>query len=389
MLLAMAAGRISPASTEIRGRFLVEGRPVDGVQLALIGWPASEERLIEQGDPGDWRNPQPVITGNDGVFSIRLDPPPAYQFALDAKLEGFGGVSWRWDQLSADGVHDLGDVILARSGCIEGSLVGADGAPLVGTFYVYAEGLSEPEGSAVVATSVEAMVAPGTGRFRLEDAPAGRVELSVHSELTGWFEGPTVIVRGGETTETLILYSGPGLEGRIVVTAFSEPFFRFLPEEGSVKLYRDGRLVGPARKLPGSASTYAFDNLEAGAYEARIEDPLFEPWSAAEIRPGEAVEAPLSGSSAARLTVVDEQSGEPVAGLRLVVRFHQLSGYPLVFEVGSLSRDGHQTLVDGLIPCSQTFVLSAPGYVSKEVVVEGLAASEVVDVRASLSRAGR
>jgi hypothetical protein len=60
-----------------------------------------------------------------------------------------------------------------------------------------------------------------------------------------------------------------------------------------------------------------------------------------------------------------------------------------MFEVGSLSSDGHQTIVDGLIPCSQTFVLSAPGHVSKEVVVEGLAPSEVVDVRVSLSRPGR
>ncbi|MDF1799581.1 MAG: hypothetical protein P1V81_10425, partial [Planctomycetota bacterium] len=68
------------------GRFLLPGgAPAAGVVVKLHGMEGNTERALEHGLPADWHDPA-TTTAEDGTFELRLDPPRAFQFFLDASL---------------------------------------------------------------------------------------------------------------------------------------------------------------------------------------------------------------------------------------------------------------------------------------------------------------
>ena len=257
----------APQLAELRGRLLFEdGAPAAGVAVRVHGWQGNHERASRFGLPETWEDPQGV-TGPDGRFSLRFDPPRAFQFVLDAKTPGFAEASWRWSEIRQGEVKDLGDVALLRGGAIEARVVDAGGRALTKGWTVYAEVPQDPgfsEGREN--TRVIAHMPEGSGVFRLEDLPAGPATLTAHSDLANWIEGPTVEVRAGETTQADIPYSGPDNSRRITVVTFSRPFHVVDAESSTIHLYGAGSEVRTAQKIPGSSQSHSFDDLPEGAY---------------------------------------------------------------------------------------------------------------------------
>src|SRR5262249_11490511 len=129
----------SASLAEIKGRFLLPGEaPASGVEVQTHGWPGNQERVMKFGEPDKWEDPK-TTSGPDGRFSIRLDPPRAFQFTLDARCAGYGGVSWRWSETAPAETKDVGDVELTIGGAIVGRVLDPAGNALTKDWMVYAD----------------------------------------------------------------------------------------------------------------------------------------------------------------------------------------------------------------------------------------------------------
>jgi len=307
---------------ELRGRFLLpDGRPANDVALKLHGWQANSERVMKYGAPKDWPEIE-ARTDADGRFSIRFDPPLAFQFVLDAKLAGCAGVSWRWSSLPPRELTDVGEISLVRSGVVRGRIVNAKGDPVPGDWRVYGEAATNARVEGRDKTRVISATNPVTAEFVLEGLPPGSASLKADSRITNWIDGPSVEVRAGEEVVANIVYDGPDNSRRIVVVTFCRPLHVFTnPASGSIVLRAAGE-ERVAKKIPNSSQSWSFEDLEPGAYDIEIRDPLFEPWSQLGVRTGSSVNAHLRPNGAVQLSVVDSD-GQAIEDYRLRVSFPQ------------------------------------------------------------------
>jgi hypothetical protein len=325
--------QVATVLAELRGRFLLpDGSPAKGVKLELHGWQANSERVRKHGVPETWESPKGE-TDNEGRFALRFDPPLAFQFVLDAKLAGHGGVSWRWSELAPREVTDVGDTTLVLAGSIRGRVVDAAGRPAGGTWRVYGESLPTiGRDGGRDSTRVQASADVETGEFMLDGLPAGKVKLKAQSPIANWIDGPDVEVRVGETVTADITYTGPAITNRITVITFNRPLYVFNdPAPGSMTLHGPG-VERVASKLKNSSQSWSFDDVPPGTYTVRIDDPLFLPWSLEGVTPGTAVQANLQLNGAVALEVVDAQ-GKAVADYRLAIDFPGASFGPSTFEL--------------------------------------------------------
>lgn len=338
---------------ELRGRFLLpDGAPAKGVKLELHGWQANSERVRKHGVPESWESPKGE-TDAEGRFALRFDPPLAFQFVLDAKLAGHGGVSWRWSELAPREVTDVGDTTLVLAGSIRGRVVDAAGRPAGGTWQVYGESVpTTGRDGGRDSTRVHASASVETGEFVLDALPAGKVKLKAQSPIANWIDGPQVEVRVGETVAADITYTGPSIGNRITVITFNNPLYVFNdPAPGSMTLHGPG-VERVASKLKNSSQSWSFDDVPPGTYTVRIDDPLFLPWSLEGVTPGSAVKAHLQLNGAVALEVVDTQ-GKAVADYRLAIDFPGASFGPSTFELrerGAPEPEGG--VYRGLVPAS-------------------------------------
>ena len=316
---------------ELRGRFLLpDGSPAEGVKLELRGWAGNSERARRHGVPKSWEPPK-AESDAEGRFSLRFDPPRAFQFVLKATLAGHGGVSWRWFELVPREVTDVGDTTLVLAGSIRGRVVDAFGQPAGGEWQIYGE--SAPTAGRDTgrdSTRAVALASAETGEFLLENLPAAKVRLRANSRIANWIDGPEVEVRAGETVSADIVYTGPSLATRITVSTVNNPLYVFSdPAAGSITLHGPG-VERVARKLKNSAQSWIFDDVPTGEYTVRIDDPLFLPWSLDGVAPGTAVRANLQLNGAVALEVVDAQ-GRPVTDYRLSIEFPGANFSPNTF----------------------------------------------------------
>lgn len=345
--------QVATVLAELRGRFLLpDGSPAKGVKLELHGWQANSERVRKHGVPETWESPKGE-TDNEGRFALRFDPPLAFQFVLDAKLAGHGGVSWRWSELAPREVTDVGDTTLVLAGSIRGRVVDAAGRPAGGTWRVYGESLPTiGRDGGRDSTRVQASANVETGEFMLDGLPAGKVKLKAQSPIANWIDGPDVEVRVGETVTADITYTGPAITNRITVITFNRPLYVFNdPAPGSMTLHGPG-VERVASKLKNSSQSWSFDDVPPGTYTVRIDDPLFLPWSLEGVTPGTAVQANLQLNGAVALEVVDAQ-GKAVADYRLAIDFPGASFGPSTFELrerGAPEPEGG--VYRGLVPAS-------------------------------------
>lgn len=375
----------------LRGRFLLpSGAPAVGVRVRVHGWGGNSERLLAHGKPRDWRDPDEATTDDAGRFAFRFDPPPAFQFTLDAGLAGYVTLKWRWSSLPRGETTDVGSVTLVESGSVAGRLVDSKGRPVTGAWRVYAESGFRTQGPGGDATRASVPLDPSTARFRFDDLPPGPVKLEAYSRISNWIGGPTVTVKRGEAVEADVVYDGPDNARRIVVIPFTNPFHPIQPTSDSITLRRGGGGEAPSKKIAGSSQSYAFDELESDSYLVEIRDPRFLPWSREGVAPGTSIDAHLKGSASVALRVVDAATGAPVEPYRVKVRFRNVNFSPSVFGIREPSAPPPSGgLYEGLVPGDLTFVVDAPGFATSEVDADKVGPSESRNVEVRLGRGAR
>jgi len=383
-----AEPELEPANAEpelahLVGRFLLpDGSPAPGVALAVRGWGANRERRLKYGEPDGWVDPEGA-TDADGRFDLAFDPPRAYQFVLDANLDGYAELSWRWSSLSPKEVTDVGEQTLAATGTVVGRIVRPDGSPVEGNWTVTGDSSYRPTGAGADETRVRTRAEPGTGAFRLENVPPGSLALeTTNSRIGNRLDGPTVQVRAGEETEVELVYAGDDSR-RIVVVTSCRPFHVFDPEPGAIRCTGgDGRVFEPQGSR--SAQRYSFEDLDPGTYTIEVTSPMYLPWSRSGVRPGESVDALVRGSAAVTLAVRDAETGDEVLDYALDVRFEGASNVFRVREPGSEHPAGG--LYDGLVPRDTTLIVVAPGYAPLEIHAGELAPNATRHVEGALVR---
>jgi len=372
---------------ELRGRFVLDGgAPAVGAKIAFGGWPGNNERVLKHGAPKDWP-PLSAECDADGRFSLRFDPPRAFQFTLDASYSGCVTAKWRWSELEPASTTDLGETLLPRGGTITGRVLDAQGKSTRDRWRVYADARAITKGAGSDSSRASAPADQETGQFRLDGLPPGLVELKAHSELANWIEGPRVEVRAGETTEASSTDTGPDSSRRITVVTFARPFYIYDSDVNEILLHAPGKEPRKAQKIARSSQSFSFDDLEPGSYSITIDDPKFKPWRQDGVQPGQQVRAKVQGAGAVSLAVLDAATREPVARYALRARFDKSGRRPNEFEVFGADTDPPADgLVEGLIATDQTLIVIAEGHAPCELKVEGLKSGEVRPLTAELRR---
>lgn len=375
-----------PGEAVITGRVLrADGTPAVGALAQMHGWGANNGRIMRYGKPKDFEQPQ-ANTDAQGRFEIRFVPPQAFQFTLDVSLEGFAAVSWRWSRIQLGERKRLGDIELPEAGIIVGRVVNPKGEPVLLPWQIYAESKKLTSGGGRDGSRVSVPSNRETGTFRLEGVRVGPAELKAYARIINWIDGPTVEVKAGEEAVVEIVYDGPDVSRRIAVTPFPQLFYTYQPAAESIVLMRGGTRVATAVKVPGSAQTYAFDDLQPDVYTVVIEDDHFVTWEKAGVRPGEQVSARLTGSAAVQLTVLDSE-GEPIPSAGVRIQLRSSRSWPNTFQLLEPGKPWPEDgLFSGIPPSDSTIYVSAEGHAETQCDVDGLKSGEVRSQTLRLSR---
>jgi hypothetical protein len=118
--------------TVVRGRCIDEaGQPIAGV-IARLSRSMDPNRVsLWRPEHGEQKGVfHEVTTGADGVFALRLWPPPAFRYGLRLTVEGrTTGQHW-FERLVPGVTEDLGDFELVPGTLVRGRVVDAEGAPV-------------------------------------------------------------------------------------------------------------------------------------------------------------------------------------------------------------------------------------------------------------------
>ncbi|MCB9876860.1 MAG: carboxypeptidase regulatory-like domain-containing protein [Planctomycetes bacterium] len=110
------------------------GAPLAGCKIDLDGWNANSERVdawrVDHDEDPPWKDPEDLVTGDDGRFAFAFWPPPPFQFSLDVTKEACGHLNGRWSKLDEGQTLDVGDVVVTAGVKVHGRVVDKQGAPL-------------------------------------------------------------------------------------------------------------------------------------------------------------------------------------------------------------------------------------------------------------------
>jgi hypothetical protein len=373
----------------IHGRFVLpDGTPASGVEIKMTGMPSNEEEVRKHGFPLFWLDPS-TMSDEEGLFEIRFSPPQAYQFTLDAKLEGYSEVSWRWGNIRFQEDKDLGTIKLDRSGVILVTIRNTRGEVLKTGWTVYADSPRPGGHTGRDNTQARAKTDPATGVARLVDMSPGPAQLNAYSHIANWIDGPIIEVVAGEEVEAEIRYSGPDNSRRIVVSVWEQPFRFPEVDASSIMISSDGYSWRPSRKIPGSSQSYAFDDLSPGLYSVKIEDERFDPWSMENIERGRTVTATISCNAALEVTVVDATSNEPLDDIDLQIHFGIARLSPTVTitynRLHWLPSPDKSGIYTGIPPgIESSLIVNAEGYAELKLPIGTLAPNETRAVEARM-----
>lgn len=126
-----------PKLATLRGRCVDEqGAPLAGCTVKLHGSESYRQRmeawLKDHAEKPAWQDPDPIITGSDGMFAFTFWPPPPLQFELSCRREGCGAMNGRWEELAEGVTQDVGDVFMRRGVHVVGRVLDVDDAPQEG-----------------------------------------------------------------------------------------------------------------------------------------------------------------------------------------------------------------------------------------------------------------
>lgn len=282
----------APLTCELSGHVMDDrGRTLEGVRVAL--YRAGDGPLAT------------TATGSDGRFS--LSAPQQSDPLLELRIEGewyhvserleFGGMGWRGRLPLTSGPRDVGTIVLAAAGAIEGKVLDANGAPVAG---------------ATVTTLGDASTTSAAdGTFRLERVSPGPDSLEVRAEGAPIAEADLKL-RASSITEGIEVRLPPTtwLRGR-VVDRLGEPVAGARVELdpvdrrdiSRVRSGADGRFEVPFLWLESAYLRVDAEGFDL--WDSEEWDQEFEPDSAA-------IRVELNPASGVEFSVVDATSGQPI-----------------------------------------------------------------------------
>lgn len=309
---AVVAPPTDPTLAHVRGRCIDEnGAPLGECTVKFDAWGGNSDRMALQGKV-DWKDPEPIVTGETGRFDFAFAPPSGMQFSLDVQHDGRVPRTGRWGVIAPAQVIDLGDLRLQPGFAVTGRVVDEQGTPLA-KVGVTLQNLPLPIAPDMAANDSRSGFSGDDGEFRIRvPIPIGTWSLGISARgmrlLTP--DRVTVTEHGAEPV-LVTVRTMPTITGVVVDE-------QGLPVEGvsiQAALERSGRMAGGRSRQDGTFTIAAVDaepkpvRLEIddpGPCEPSWHDERLWPWGSKDVR------IELKRALSFELTVVERQSGVPV-----------------------------------------------------------------------------
>jgi large repetitive protein len=379
LLLALAAPLLGAA--EVRGRVLVDDRPLAGATVSAIPY----ETPVDVARRDARRGPLPkalaaVKTAAGGLFAVNVTSPATARFRL--LVEGPSVAPTLTAAVyDASQDEDAGDVSAPRAAHLAGRVVDEKGAPLPGAEVTLESGGAGGPFAAAQDVSMlpHAALTGVDGSFRFDDAaPQGN---RVRVEARGFAAAERSGLREGVLARPIVMRKGLSLSGEVRSSDGRAPAAGALVRfEGSatsrfVEAGPDGRFR--LTDLPAGTGTLFADGGAGGVAERPG------------VRAGDAqarLSLVLAPAAAIHGHVVDAKSGKPLAHVRVLAR---------AGEAGWLALSGADGAyrIDALVPRRYRVEADDPRYVpyERDGIVLQSGSLEKVDLPLTLgaSLAGR
>ncbi|MBP7674953.1 MAG: carboxypeptidase regulatory-like domain-containing protein [Thermoanaerobaculia bacterium] len=182
LLLAGALLATPPAAASLRGKVLLDGRPVAGATIAAVPQeePLDAARREARGEP-EPAALATVATSATGEFDLRVAAPEGRDVFFRVRVSATGAVPVELPETrDATEAEDLGDLALRRAEPLAGRVRGPDGAPVAGAL-VRLVARGRADGPVTGTAQPQEATTGADGEFRFATAAAELNELRVRA----------------------------------------------------------------------------------------------------------------------------------------------------------------------------------------------------------------
>jgi len=182
LLLAGALLATPPAAASLRGKVLLDGRPVAGATVSAI----PQEESLDAARREARREPEPaalasVATSATGEFDLRVAAPEGRNVLFRLRVSAAGALPVELPETrDAAEAEDLGDLVLRGAEPLAGRVRGPDGAPVAGAL-VRLRAFARTDGTAAGTARTQETTTGADGQFRFDAAAAEGNELFVQA----------------------------------------------------------------------------------------------------------------------------------------------------------------------------------------------------------------
>jgi len=325
-----------------------------------------------------------TTTGDDGCFTLLVDPLPARRYLLQARGTGRVPREGTWTDLAANAVLDIGDIELARGAVVAGIAVDRDSHPVAGIVLRLKGMESLPLRGSISSNSDDFRATSAEdGRFTFEGAvPQGNWDLDTITAGLGIAEPKRVSVPAA-------------VELRVLVTRFGRARGIALDQRGapaaSATLYarRAGtdEAIGATRVGKDGSFTLFAGREGLTEFDVVAEDPRFTlDAGPLRVRVGEeGLRLLLTRAAELEILVIDSASREPVQDYAI---YHARRGRSSSEDLGRPQHhDGGRAIVEGLspgrhllriVPTDSAFAVSEPFVLEVDATAPALRTIELV-----------
>ncbi len=182
VLLAGALLAAPPAAASLRGKVLLDGRPVAGATVSAI----PQEESLDAARREARREPEPaalatVATSATGEFDLRVVAPEGRDVLFRLRVSAAGALPVELPETrDAAEAEDLGELALRKAEPLAGRVRGPDGAPVAGAL-VRLRAFARTDGTAAGTARTQETTTGADGQFRFDTAAAEGNELVVQA----------------------------------------------------------------------------------------------------------------------------------------------------------------------------------------------------------------